>query len=149
MEKIKPAISLILRICIAAAFVYAGVTKLINPAEFYRGILNYQIVPDAVAYAGAYILPPLEIVMGLGLLFRPLLKVSLVLISLLTLVFIAALASTIFRGLSVDCGCFGGESQTAQMAILKNIAIITCLAIVYFIETNKKFVNFKGIENHE
>ena len=62
MEKVKTLIDLSLRVVLSAVFIYAAVSKILRPDEFYTDIRNYQIVSGYIAYASAYFLPAFEIV---------------------------------------------------------------------------------------
>ena len=44
MEKVKTLIDLSLRVVLSAVFIYAAVSKILRPDEFYTDIRNYQIV---------------------------------------------------------------------------------------------------------
>ena len=144
METLKISVSWILRIIIAGLFIYAGILKIINPAEFYRDILNYQILPDTLVFATAYFLPPFEIVLGIGLLTKTFFKSALWGISTILVVFIIALLSTIARGLDISCGCFSSSNpSTAFSAILKDIVMLIACAIIYLLNANRNPINCK------
>ena len=100
-------VELSLSVIIAGVFCYAGVIKLLHPDLLLQDIQSYNLVSYRVAYLGAYYLPALEIVAGLGLLLRSFRMQSAILLGLLNVVFIIALASAWIRGLDISCGCFG------------------------------------------
>lgn len=130
MEKLKNTLLWTLRIVLASTFIYAGFIKFLNPAEFFNDISNYRILPNFATYISAYFLPPFEIILALILLTRKYRNISLLCISALLLIFILALASTIFRGLDISCGCFGNASSSPEYAIFKNIILLSiCLGI--------------------
>lgn len=146
MEKIKTSASWILRVAVAALFIYAGALKLMNPALFYRDILNYQIAPEFFAYISAYFLPPFEILAGAAVLFNASLKTALVAVSAMLAVFIIALASTITRGLDISCGCFGSANpSTAISAIAKDVAMLAACFAVALLNRDTAFQNHKSI----
>ena len=111
MGKIKSILILLFRLVLAVIFIYAGIQKFLQPDVFFEEIEAYRLLPNAVAYFGAYFLPPLEIVVGIGILFKATMKWSALLIIALNVVFIFAILSAWIRGLDIDCGCFGESDE--------------------------------------
>ena len=118
------------RLLLAALFCIAGALKAADPAALLQAIENYRLVPRAVAMAGAYYLPYLEIVCGAGLLSRRLRGGALALLGGLLLLFMAALASAGGRGLNIACGCFGedGEPGRYAVALARDAALLAAVA---------------------
>lgn len=102
----------IMRIGLAALFLYAGGIKLLDPKAFARIIAAYEIVPDALLPFVAIGLPALEVLAGLALLFD--IRGSLTVISGLLLLFVCVLGYGIIKDLDVDCGCFGAEELSRR-----------------------------------
>jgi putative oxidoreductase len=96
-----------LKIAIALLFLFAGATKVADPGDFAREIARYQIVPWTISAFGATYLPWLEMMVGALLLTRKFERGSLLIIGTLLLLFTGALFSALWRGLNIDCGCFG------------------------------------------
>ena len=121
-----------LRFFTGSLFVYAGVLKARDPAAFVRAIENYQLLPHALALAGAFYLPYLEIFCGFGVASKRLYEGALGLLILLMLVFVAALLSAWGRGLNIDCGCFGGEGGPAHygVALARDAGILAALGLL-------------------
>jgi uncharacterized membrane protein YphA (DoxX/SURF4 family) len=97
------AISLLL----AAVFVYAGYDKLRDPLQFADSIAAFGILPLLFVSPLALALPPFEVLCGLLLLTTPTRRLAALAVTLLSAMFFVALASALFRGLTLDCGCFG------------------------------------------
>jgi uncharacterized membrane protein YphA (DoxX/SURF4 family) len=94
----------------------------------------YQILDhDFAGYVG-YSLPVLEILLGLLLVAGLLTRVSAAAGGLLMVAFLYGIASAWARGLSIDCGCFGGggtidASQTQYLKeILRDVGFTACAA---------------------
>lgn len=108
---IKGWIGLGCRLVLAGILLWAGLAKLVQPLVALQAVQAYELVPEALVPVIGYGLPLLEVVLGLflvaGLLTRP---VAIAVIVVMVL-FIAAVASAWARGLSIDCGCFGGGGQ--------------------------------------
>lgn len=131
--------TLLSRIVLGGIFVFAGAAKIphIVPkdgASFFEEIMQYQILPHQLATAVAYTLPPLEIVIGLLLIFGILLKTSSVLSGLMTVCFIIAKASAMARGISIGiCGCFGSlvPLLSTQTLALDFVMLVLALQIFF------------------
>jgi len=106
---------LALRLLLGLAFVAAGAEKIADPASFGLSIGNYRILPDSLVPVPATVLPWVELLCGLGILFGILVRGGSLIVSLLLVIFTLAVLSAILRGLDISCGCF---SQDAQEAVL-------------------------------
>ncbi|MBD3290046.1 DoxX family membrane protein, partial [candidate division KSB1 bacterium] len=58
----------LLRWVIAALFIYAGVSKILDPATFAEDIDNYRILPYLLVSIVAVVLPWLEVLCGISLI---------------------------------------------------------------------------------
>ncbi|MCX5821637.1 MAG: DoxX family protein [Deltaproteobacteria bacterium] len=102
----------IVRIALAALFIYGGVTKLFDPKAFAATISAYELLPEALLPLFAVGLPLIETMAGLALVLdRPW---GLHLITGLLVLFVLVLGYGILGDLNVDCGCFGAEELDKQ-----------------------------------
>jgi uncharacterized membrane protein YphA (DoxX/SURF4 family) len=106
-------LALFSRIVLGGIFVVAGAAKIphIVPKEgssLFQEIMQYQILPHHLATAYAYVLPPLEVLIGVLLIVGIFQKASSALAGLITLSFVIAKVLALARGLDIQiCGCFG------------------------------------------
>jgi uncharacterized membrane protein YphA (DoxX/SURF4 family) len=82
----------VVRWLIAAVFLYAGITKIVDPAAFAVDIDNYRLLPYLLVGATAAVLPWLEVICALSLLSGLWLRGSALLLVLLNLIFFLAIA---------------------------------------------------------
>lgn len=117
------------RILVAATWAVAGGLKLSDPAGFTRDIENYRLVSGVWAGAAAVYLPWLELALAAGLLVPRAREAARVLSVGLLVVFCAALAGALARGLDIRCGCFGGAGAgvTIGWALVRNAVLATAL----------------------
>lgn len=102
----------VVRAGLAAAFILAGVSKLLDLHAFGQTIKAFAILPSGLVKPVALVLPVLEIVGGLLLVCDA--PIGLAIIGGLLLVFIAVVANAIRQGLDIDCGCYGpGDPEGA------------------------------------
>ena len=104
----NPAIGLIFRLVLAGVLLYAGAIKMLEAHGARDAINAYRVFPPSWAPLLGYILPALEIGLGLLLLVGLFVRVSALVTALLMLGFVAGISSVWVRGYSIDCGCFGG-----------------------------------------
>ncbi|MDX9802396.1 MAG: MauE/DoxX family redox-associated membrane protein [Spirochaetia bacterium] len=104
-----PYTALIGRVLLGVVFIYAGVSKILNPDQFAQGVMNYRIVPPVSVNLFAIVLPWLELVSGIFLLVGFLSGGSIVIITVLMAIFSGAIASALLRGLDISCGCFSSN----------------------------------------
>jgi putative oxidoreductase len=97
----------LVRIALGGLFIFAGATKAYDPGAFAIEIQRYNLVPWISGALAAVYLPWLEILVGALLVVKRFERGALLLVTCLLLVFTFALASATFRGLGIDCGCFG------------------------------------------
>ena len=105
---IQPWLSLAARLLLAGVFGVAGALKLADPAAATRAVSAYEIVPTGVADLVGYALPAAELGLAVLLLIGLAVRFSAIVSAVLLVMFIAAIISAWARGLSIDCGCFGG-----------------------------------------
>lgn len=108
------AISFIARFGLAAVWLWSGTAKLLNPLDSRQAIAAYELLPAGTIDALAVVLPALELVLGLMLLAGVFVRWAAVASGIILLGFIAGVASAWARGLSIDCGCFGGGGYDAD-----------------------------------
>ena len=101
-------VSTLCRLGLAAVWLASGAIKAADPLQSEVAVRAYQLLPESLVSPVATTLPFLEIGLGLLLLLgvgvRPVAVASVALLA----VFLAGVASSWARGLSIDCGCFGG-----------------------------------------
>jgi len=124
------ALSLVCRLLFAAAFVLAGIGKMLDAAGFATVIFNYQILPAKMIYAVALIMPAVELLGGLALFCNVLVRGTLVALNALMIVFLAAMGLAMARGLDVTCGCFGGAGQTVSKETLARDAALLVVGLI-------------------
>lgn len=101
------------RLGLAAVWLTSGVLKAVDPFQTYVAVSAYDVLPKDGVTIVAGVLPWLEIALGLLLLVGIGTRIVAVLSALVLVVFIAGVVQAWARGLSIDCGCFGGGGAVA------------------------------------
>jgi uncharacterized membrane protein YphA (DoxX/SURF4 family) len=110
---LRPWLGTLVRLGLAAVWLFAGAAKVGDLAGSGRAVNAYQVMPFEVARVIGAALPFVEITLGVLLVVGLATRVVAALSSALLLVFIAGISSAWARGLSIDCGCFGSGGQLA------------------------------------
>jgi len=131
-ERSAVLIGLVARLILGVVLIVAGALKVTSPTASARAVRAFQILPyDLAGYLG-YALPVVEIVVGLLLVGGFLTRASATVGGLLMLAFIIGIISAWARGLSIDCGCFGGggtvDAAKTQylLDLLRDTGLVAC-----------------------
>ncbi len=118
--------SLVCRWAVAGVFLYACLDKLIDPAAFAQNIANYRMVPLVLLHPFAWLLPIAELVIAIALVLGWQTRGAALLASLLTVVFIVAIATALIRDLDISCGCFHTESgsNVGRDLLLRDLGLL-------------------------
>jgi uncharacterized membrane protein YphA (DoxX/SURF4 family) len=125
-----PWVTLTGRMIVGTVFIAAGLAKIGNPIRPAEAAQAYRILPASLAALWGDGQPTLEIMLGVLLVAGLTIRLAALLTSLLLIVFIGAIASVWARGLSLDCGCFGGGGQVTlgaphyPLAILRDLGML-------------------------
>jgi uncharacterized membrane protein YphA (DoxX/SURF4 family) len=92
---------------VGGVFLLAGISKALDTQSFAVEINAYQIAPAALVQPLAVALPLIEILLACYLLVGLAQRWAAATACALLLVFLGAMASSLARGLTLDCGCFG------------------------------------------
>ncbi|QUC63296.1 DoxX family membrane protein [Streptomyces sp. A2-16] len=104
------------RLTLAAVLAYAALVKVGDLTEAGRTVALYRIVPDDQAQLIGGVLPFVELAIALLLAAGLATRVAAVGSAVLLVVYVAAIASVWARGMSIDCGCFGGGGTLSDGA---------------------------------
>ena len=137
---------LIFRVILGIMFIYASYSKILDPAAFSKNIHNFHITDNFVWVENlvALILPWLELIVGVFLIFGVFLEGTTSITIGMLVFFIIILSQAVFRGIDVHCGCFTTETDAGvtdlHMELIKHIGenfVLLGMAIV--IQMRDKF----------
>lgn len=112
-SKVLDLIGTLARLGLAAVWLISGAIKVADPNGTMASVRAYQLFPDGVATLIGAVLPFLELALGLLVLVGIGTRLVGVLSGLVLVIYIAGIAQSWARGLTIDCGCFGGGGQVA------------------------------------
>ena len=123
------------RFVVGGVFIWAGLLKILDPLKFSQNIANYHVFSRDISFLIALVLPWLEVLCGILVIlgiFRP---ASSLLLSGLMGVFLILITVTIFRGLDVDCGCFGSMGRHVDYRLLLTDIVLLYLTLNIFVSS--------------
>ena len=139
----QPWLTLLARLILGVVLLVAGALKVPNLPKSAMAVRAYEMLPIPIANFLGYTLPWIEIGLGLLLIVGVTVKISGALGALTMLAFIIAIAQAWARGLSIDCGCFGGggtidpEETKYLSAIIRDIGLLAMGVFLYYFPKGK------------
>ena len=120
-----PWLGLAVRLAGAAVWMAAGASKLPDLAGFADQVQRYQLLPSSLIAPVAFILPFVEIFLGLYLAAGLFVRASALAGTFLFVIFLAAQIQVLIRGLKLDCGCFGAltASTVGPWTLLRDLGL--------------------------
>lgn len=103
-------------------FVGASLHKIGDPRSFAVDVATYDLLPLGLVNLAAIALPWVELVAGALLLAGFRVRPAALLVSGMMVVFLAALAVALARGLDMSCGCFA--SQGAEEDPISRLTVV-------------------------
>jgi len=127
----RPQMLRIARWLLGLVFIAYAVGKIADPAGFADSIAAYRILPVSAVNIFALILPWIELLVGLSLVNAAAFEGAALLAAILNVVFLAAVAAAIARGIDIECGCFTiARSKVGWELIFRDTALLAISLIV-------------------
>ncbi|MGH3869111.1 MAG: MauE/DoxX family redox-associated membrane protein, partial [Pseudonocardiaceae bacterium] len=113
-RSIVDGIGAVARLGLAAVFLVSGAIKVLDPGQTRAAVRAYELLPSGLVGPVAAGLPLVELTLGTLLLVGAFTRWVALASGVLLLVLMTAVAQAWARGLSIDCGCFGGGGTLAR-----------------------------------
>ena len=141
---VQPWLTTVARLGLAVVLFLAGWAKFSQPAALQKlAVSAYQILPEGLVGVVGIGLPILEMCLAGMLVLGFATRFVAAAGGLLMIIFIAGIISAWARGLSIDCGCFGGggavgEGQTRYLQeILRDLGFLALAAWIVVLPKSK------------
>jgi uncharacterized membrane protein YphA (DoxX/SURF4 family) len=134
---------LLSRLILGGVLFAAGALKIGNLQKSAMAVRAYEMLPVELANFLGYALPWIEIGIGLLLIVGASVKICGLLGAFTMFAFIIAIAQAWARGLSIDCGCFGGggtidpEETKYLSEIIRDIGLLAMGVFLYYFPKGK------------
>jgi uncharacterized membrane protein YphA (DoxX/SURF4 family) len=149
--RVLDTIGTLCRLGLAAVWLISGASKAGDPNQTFAAVRAYQVLPSGLVSSVAAVLPFLELAFGALVLLGIGTRLMAVLSGVLLLVYIAGVAQSWARGLTIDCGCFGGGGQVAAgqtrypQEILRDIGFLALA--VWLVVRSRSLLAVDGLLN--
>lgn len=134
----KTALLWIFRLLLGGVFIYAAALKIADPAGFATDIQHFRLLPYPLTLGLGLYLPWLEIICGVSVLCRWRERCALLLLAGLCFVFSVALASAWYRGLDINCGCFGHGTAASDLPLAFARSLLLGLVALFLFKQAQK-----------
>ncbi len=134
-DVVQDNFALLIRFSIGSLFAYSGLSKLIQPIEYFQVAMGlYELFPDIALEIGSRIVPWAELLYGTYLLLGYREKRATSVLMFMAFLFQIVIGQALLRRIPIDeCGCFGGGliHLTLYQSFLLDTAIILLLNWLY------------------
>jgi len=125
---------LIARFILGGVFIYASLGKIAFPREFANIVIKYRILPEKLAIYFAFLLPWVELILGIFLVIGLYVRESVLALASLLLVFMAAMIIGSLNGTLNSCGCFSikpSNPESLFLMLTRDILLLFGFLILY------------------
>ena len=123
----------ICRVVVGGLFIYAALSKIIDPLKFAEEVRAYELAPVILTNAVAIVLPWLELFAGALLIIGFWRAEARLLILLMMFGFTFGKISVEARGMDINCGCWGSDWMESFFhgiwGVLLNLFLIGLLVV--------------------
>ena len=112
---------------LSLVFAAAAVAKFQSFGAWPGVLQNFRLLPRALVVPVAWLLPPLELAVAIGLMVAGFRSPAAIIAALLLMLFSAAVAINLRRGRTrIDCGCFSSDLRQAlsPALLVRNAALL-------------------------
>jgi uncharacterized membrane protein YphA (DoxX/SURF4 family) len=122
--------ALAIRVLVSLVFLTAAYGKLRNGMPFQGVVANYRLLPDAMVTPAAYLIPPVELLLGATLLLGVAFPWPELGAAALLLLFALAMGINLRRGRRhIDCGCFQSalKQSLSWTLVMRNVVLASLM----------------------
>jgi putative oxidoreductase len=128
-------LALVLRVYIGYIFIYASISKIMDPAIFAENIAAYRIMPFWGLNLVAIILPWMELICGFFLIAGVRTRATSIILAGLLFMFTVFVIINIFKGSQITCGCFDNVGEPiGWRKVAKNTTWFIMTLMIFFFD---------------
>jgi len=106
------SLAILLRFMLAIVLMVAAVSKSKARPAFEAELRDYRILPERAISFVSYAIPAIEAVVAAALIFTQSTQTLYAITLALFITFATLQGITLYRGIDLECGCFGGLTKT-------------------------------------
>jgi uncharacterized membrane protein YphA (DoxX/SURF4 family) len=127
-ERLFYVFTLVIRLGLGCLFLWSSLPKIRQPYDFLSSVYNYELIGPKLGMLTAMTLPWLELLVGVCLVGGIFVSGALLASMGMAAMFTFVLASVLYRGLEISCGCF----STSDAGIIGYSTLIRACVILLF-----------------
>ena len=133
-EQLFSGFVLVVRLGLGCMFLYGSLPKIRQPYDFLSSVYNYELVGPKLGVLVAMVLPWLELLVGICLVGGIFVSGALLVSIAMCAMFSFVIASALYRGLNISCGCFSASSaEQIGYTTLVRACVIMLLSVIAYI----------------
>jgi uncharacterized membrane protein YphA (DoxX/SURF4 family) len=132
-RQIFSGFSLVVRLGLGCLFLWSSLPKIRQPYDFLSSVYNYELVGPRLGVLIAMTLPWAELLVGICLVGGIFVSGALLVSTAMAAMFIFVIASALYRGLPISCGCFSapGAGAIGYSTLIRSCAILLLSIAAY------------------
>jgi uncharacterized membrane protein YphA (DoxX/SURF4 family) len=132
-RRLVTGLAIVLRLVIGCIFVASSISKLRQPYDFLASVYGYELVGPKLGVIVAIVLPWLELLAGVCLVGGIFVAGALLASIGMCAMFSFVLASALWRGLEISCGCFNPSSTSVigYWSLIRAATLLLAAAAAY------------------
>jgi uncharacterized membrane protein YphA (DoxX/SURF4 family) len=129
-----PLFLLFARLCVGGVFVVSGVGKWLDKPGTEASMARYLFLPKGSGKFIANVFPPLELTVGLLLIFGLFTRLAAAASVLMFTLFTGLIIYDLARGKTQSCHCFGklSDDKLTPMSVVRNVALMFLALVLVF-----------------
>jgi uncharacterized membrane protein YphA (DoxX/SURF4 family) len=128
IQKLLRAFLFVVRLALGCLFLWSSLPKIRQPYDFLSAVYEYELVGPRLGMLAAMMLPWFELFVGVCLVGGIFVSGALMASAAMAAMFTFVIASALYRGLDISCGCFG----TSGADIINYTTLIRACLILLF-----------------
>ena len=135
-KRFIPSFALVVRLVLGCMFLYSSLPKIRQPYDFLSNVYNFELVGPKLGLLVAMVLPWAELLVGICLIGGIFVSGALLVSIGMGAMFSFVIASALYRGLNISCGCFSASSveQIGYTTLIRALMIMLISAVAYLIQ---------------
>ena len=124
----------IVRVALGCMFLWSALPKIRQPYDFLSSVYSFELVGPKLGLLVAMTLPWIELLVGICLVGGIFVSGALLVSAGMGAMFAFVLASALYRGLDISCGCFSTstDDKISYITLIRAVVILLVSLGAYF-----------------
>ena len=116
----------VVRVALGCAFLASALPKIRQPYDFLSSVYGFELVGPKLGMVVAMTLPWMELLVGICLVGGIFVSGALLVSAAMGAMFAFVLASALYRGLDISCGCFSTSTggKISYVTLIRAVVIL-------------------------